>query len=569
MEPHGLRAKLTEYGDREFAAFIRRSFAKSMGLSGEALGKPVVGIIDTSSDLNNCHRGLPELIAAVKRGAWQAGALPLEFPVISPGEVFCHPTSMLARNLMSMDVETMIRLQPLDSVVLAGGCDKTLPALLMGAASAGVPAITLAAGPMLAGRLRGEIVGACTDCRRFWAMRRAGEIDARAIEEIEDALAPTAGTCAVMGTASTMAIAAEALGMMLPGGATAPAVLAERLRHAEETGKAAARLAGSARTPAAVMTQGAFENAFRAVLAAGGSTNAVIHLTAIAGRLGIRIGLDDLNRLSEDTPLLADVKPAGRYFMEDLHAAGGVPALLREIRGLLRLDAMTVTGETVGQVLDRAPSFRGGAIRPADAPLSAGGALVALRGSLAPDGALIKRSAATAALFEKTGRAVVFESVEDLARRIDREDLDVRPDDFLVLAGAGPRGGPGMPEAGYLPIPRKLAAAGVKDMVRISDARMSGTAFGTVVLHVSPEAAAGGPLGLARSGDRIALSVEARRLDLLVAPDEIERRRAARPPPAPPPARGYERLYFDAVEQAHLGADFGFLRHESFQRSGS
>jgi dihydroxy-acid dehydratase len=567
MNPPGLRGKLTEYGDRGFAAFIRRSFAKSMGLSGEALEKPVVGIIDTSSELNNCHRGLPELIAAVKRGVWQAGALPLEFPVISPGEVFCHPTSMLARNLMSMDVETMIRLQPLDAVVLAGGCDKTLPALLMGAASAGLPAIALAVGPMLAGRLRGEVVGACTDCRRFWAMRRAGEIDARAIEEAEDALAPTAGTCAVMGTASTMAIAAEALGMMLPGGATAPAVLAERLRQGEETGKVAARLAGSGRAPASVMTREAFENALRAVLAAGGSTNAVIHLTAIAGRLGIRIGLDDLNRLSDETPVLVDLKPTGRYFMEDLHAAGGVPALLRELRGLLHLDAPMVTGETLAQVLDRAPPARGDAIRPAAEPLRAEGALVALRGSLAPDGALIKRSAATPALLEATGRAVVFESVEDLARRIDGEDLDVQPDDFLVLKGAGPRGGPGMPEAGYLPIPRKLAASGVKDMVRISDARMSGTAFGTVVLHVAPEAAAGGPLGLARSGDRIALSVKGRRLDLLVAAEELERRRAASAPPVEPPARGYERLYFDSVEQAHLGADFGFLCHESLQEA--
>jgi dihydroxy-acid dehydratase len=396
-------------------------------------------------------------------------------------------------------------------------------------------------------------------------MRRAGELDARGIEEAEDALAPTAGTCGVMGTASTMAIAAEALGMMLPGGATAPAVLAERLRQGEETGKAAARLAGSGRAPAAVMTRGAFENALRAVLAAGGSTNAVIHLTAIAGRLGIRIGLDDLNRLSDETPVLADVKPAGRFFMEDLHAAGGVPALLREIRGLLRLDAPTVTGETLGHALDRASPRRGDAIRTAAEPLHAGGALVALRGSLAPEGALIKPPAATPALLERAGRAVVFESVEDLARRIDRDDLDVRPDDFLVLKGAGPRGGPGMPEAGHLPIPRKLAAAGVKDMVRISDARMSGTAFGTVVLHVAPEAAAGGPLGLARSGDRIALSVKERRLDLLVDPDELARRRAAAPPPAPPPARGYDRLHFDAVEQAHLGADFGFLRHESLQ----
>jgi dihydroxy-acid dehydratase len=560
MVDHGLGRRLTEYGDREFALFLRRSFAKSMGYSGEALGKPIIGIVNTWSELNNCHRGFRELADAVKRGVWQAGGLPLEFPTVSLGEVFLSPTSMLVRNLMSMDVEAMLKAQPVDAVVLMGGCDKTVPALLMGAASANVPSIVLVAGPMLAGSVEGERVGACTDCRRFWGRFRRGEIGRELVDKAEGQLAPTTGTCGVMGTASTMACVAEALGMMLPGGASVPAVHADRLRHGEESGKRAVALAAEALTPDRILTPKAFDNALRVLLAIGGSTNGIIHLTALAGRRGLRLDPEKLNELGKDTPVLVDLKPTGEGYMEDFHRAGGLPVVLRELAPKLHLDALTVTGKRLGDQVGGAPPAWQNVIRPASNPLLAGDALVALRGSLAPDGAVLKKSAATPALLNHAGRAVVFASLRDLAARVDSPDLDVKPDDILVLQNAGPVGGPGMPEAGALPIPKKLQ--GVKDMVRISDARMSGTAFGTVVLHVSPEAAAGGPLGLVRSGDRIELSTDRRRLDLLVDPKELSKRRAERPPA---PARGYERLYAERVQQAHLGCDFDFLRHESLQ----
>jgi len=561
---HGLGARLTEYGDREFALFLRRAFAKSMGLSGEALGKPVVGIVNTYSELNNCHRGFRELAEAVKRGVWQEGGLPVEFPTVSLGEVFLTPTSMLYRNLMSMDVEAMLRAQPLDAAVLMGGCDKTVPALLMGAASAGVPAILLVAGPMLTGSVDGERVGACTDCRRFWARFRRGEIDRATVDRAEGQLAPTAGTCGVMGTASSMACAAEALGMMLPGGAAVPAVHADRLRHAEESGRTAVRLAASRLTPDRILTPAAFENAVRVLQAVGGSTNAVIHLTAVAGRVGIRLDLATLNAMADSTPVLVDLKPTGEGYMEDFHRAGGLPVVLRELRDRLKLEALTVTGKTWRELLEGPHTHPGWqtVVRPASKPLRPDGSLVALRGTLAPDGAVLKRSAASPALMNATGRAVVFTSLEDLVARVDDPALDVRPEDFLVLQNAGPLGAPGMPEAGMLPIPKKLA--GVKDMVRISDARMSGTAFGTVVLHVSPEAAAGGPLGLVRTGDRIELSADKRQLNLLVEESEL-RARASDRRARPAPARGYERLYVERVQQAHLGCDFDFLRHESLQ----
>ncbi len=564
MSTHGLAGRLTEYGDRDFAAYMRRSFARSLGHSPEALGKPVVGIVNTYSELNNCHRGLRELVEAVKRGVWQAGGLPLEFPTISLGEVFLNPSAMLLRNLMSMDVEAMLSMQPIDAAVLVGGCDKTMPALLMGAASANVPSVALVAGPMLTGSVEGERVAACTDCRRFWARFRRGEIDAATIEQVETQLAPTAGTCGVMGTASTMACLIEALGMMLPGGASIPAVHAERLRQGELTGRLAMSLIGSGRTPATVLTEKSFENACRVLQAIGGSTNAIIHLTAIAGRCGIRLSLDTFDRVADDTPLLVDLKPSGQGYMEDFHRAGGMPVVLQELKPLMHLDAPTIDGRTLGEVLDRPYTFPAwqSVIRPAREPLSTRGSVIVLRGNLAPDGAVLKRSAASPELLQKTGRAVVFRSLEDMARRIDAPDLDVRPDDILVLQNAGPRGGPGMPEAGALPIPKKLA--GVKDMVRISDARMSGTAFGTVVLHVSPEAAAGGPLGLVRDGDRIRLDAERRSLELLVEENELERRRAQQEP-RPRATRGYAWLYEQAVQQAHLGADFDFLRHEALR----
>ena len=561
----GLARGLTNYGDAGFSLYLRRSFAKSMGYSGEMLARPTIGIADSRSGYNNCHRHFPELIEAVKRGVLAAGGLPLEFPTVSLGEVFLSPTSMMFRNLMAMDTEEMVRAQPMDAVVLVGGCDKTVPAQLMGAASADRPAVQLLAGPMMPTSFHGERLGACTDCRRFWAMHRAGKVDARGIEEVEGNLATTAGTCAVMGTASTMAALAEALGMALPGTAAIPAVHADRLRAAEASGRRAVELAQQPILPSQVITGKSIENALRVLLAIGGSTNAIVHLTAIAGRVGVKIDLRKLNALSDGTPVLIDLKPTGQHYMSDLHFAGGLGAVLRELKPLLNLDCMTVAGETLGERLEReeqagAPWVDRAVVKPFAEPLAKAGGLVALFGSLAPNGAILKRSAADPTLFEKEGRAVVFKSLDDLAARIDAPDLDVTPDDFLVLQNAGPRSGYAMPEAGYLPIPAKLARAGVKDMVRISDARMSGTAYGTIVLHVSPEAAIGGPLALVRDGDRIRISVKERRIDLLVAEDELARRRSAWSAPVAPPARGYGKLYMDHVLQAEHGCDFDFLR---------
>ena len=557
-EPHGLDRGLTNYGDRDFSRFLRRSFARSMGLSRQLLEKPVVGVAATPSDFNNCHRLMPELVEAVCRGVLSAGALPRVFPTISLGEVFLNPTSMVYRNLMAMDVEEMIRAQPMDAVVLIGGCDKTVPAQLMGAASAGLPAVQLVVGAMSTGRHRGERLGACTDCRRFWASFRAGATEAEEIAEVEGRLAVTAGTCAVMGTASTMACIAETLGLAPPGSATIPAVHADRLVAAEESGRLAVALIGDPIAPDRLITEKSIENALRVLMALSGSTNAVIHLAAIAGRLGLGLSIDRLNQISEETPILVDLKPVGQGYMEDFHAAGGLGAVLRELKPLLHLDTIDVTGQSLEERLASPLEWVDRAIirSPAD-PVAKRGGLIALRGSLAPDGAIFKRAAATPTLFESEGRAVVFDGLEDLARRIDDPELDVTPQDVLVLKNAGPKAA-GMPEAGYLPIPKKLAKAGVKDMVRVSDARMSGTAFGAVVLHVAPEAAAGGPLAAARSGDRIRLSVANKRIDLLVEPSEI-RRRLASLSPVPTPERGYRALYARSVLQAPDGCDFDFL----------
>ncbi|MDP6343952.1 MAG: dihydroxy-acid dehydratase, partial [Alphaproteobacteria bacterium] len=544
----------------DFSLYLRRSFAKSMGYSEAMLARPIVGVVNTASGFNNCHRGVPELLEAVKRGVLAAGGLPIDFPTISLGEVFLNPTSLMFRNLMSMDTEEMIRAQPMDAVVLIGGCDKTVPAQLMGAASADLPAIQLLVGPMMTGRYRGERLGACTDCRRFWAEYRGGRLEKGEIGEVEGNLATTMGTCAVMGTASTMACIAETLGLTLPGTAAIPAVHADRLRAAEATGRQALETARLGLTPSKLISERSVENALRVLLALGGSTNGILHLTAIAGRRGIRVSLQRLNELSDTTPVLVNLKPTGDNYMEDFHAAGAMGALLRELAPLLHLDCPTVTGETLGQRLAGDATYVDREIiRPFDEPFEAMGGLVALYGNLAPDGAILKRSAADPALFEVEGRAVVFQSLEDLAARIDDEDLDVTAKDILVLQNAGPRSPAAMPEAGYLPIPRKLARAGVKDMVRISDCRMSGTAFGTIILHVAPEAAVGGAIGLVRDGDRIRLSVRERRLELMVADDELARRRAATPPRPATPDRGYARLYAEHVLQADRGADFDFL----------
>ena len=560
---HGLAKGLTNYGDRDFSLYLRRSFASSMGYSKEFLSKKIVGIAYTPSGFNNCHRHFPEMLEAVKRGVLAAGALPVEFPTISLGEVFLNPTSLKFRNLMSMDTEEMIRAQPMDAVVLMGGCDKTVPAQLMGAVSADLPAVQIVAGPMMTSRHGEERLGACTDCRRYWGKYRAGEIDTEEINKVEMRLATTAGTCAVMGTASTMACIAEAMGMSLPGTAAIPAVHADRLRAAEASGAAAVQLIESSIRPSHVITRESVENALRVLLALGGSTNAIVHLTAIAGRAGINIPLSWLNELSETTPVLVNLKPVGSHYMEDFFYAGGLGAVLRELKPLLNLDCITVTGDTLGERLEG--SFEAvdrNVIASAQAPLEPKGGLVALFGSLAPRGAILKRSAADSSLFEKEGRAVVFNSLEDLATRIDDPDLDVSADDFLVLQNAGPTSPSGMPEAGYLPIPRKLSSQGVKDMVRISDARMSGTAFGTIVLHVAPEAAQAGPLALVRTGDRIRLSVEQKSIDLLVDEEELDRRRETYTSSARDVAglRGYDKLYAEQVLQADEGCDFEFMK---------
>ena len=561
-EKTGLRKGLTSYGDEEFSLFLRKAFIKGAGYTDDVLSRPIVGIINTGSDYNPCHGNAPQLIEAVKRGVMLAGGLPMVFPTISIHESFAYPTSMFLRNLLSIDTEEMIRAQPMDSVVMIGGCDKNVPAQLMGAASAGIPAISLVSGAMLTGGHRGVRVGACTDCRRYWGMYRGEQIDSAEIEEVNNALVASVGFCSVMGTASTVACMAEALGMMIPGGACPPAVTADRMRIAEESGLQAVKMIGQKLTPDKIMTPKAIENAMRVLLAIGGSTNGIVHLSAIAGRLGIAIDMDGWDAMSRETPVLVDLKPSGQGYMEDFHRAGGMLALLRELKPLLHLDALTVTGRTWEEELAKAPApFKQDLIRPLNNPIYKVGGVAVLKGNLAPGGALIKQSAASANLMEHEGRAVVFENAPDMAARIDDPDLDVKADDILVLKNIGPIGAPGMPEAGYLPIPKKLARQGVKDMVRISDGRMSGTAFGTIVLHLMPESAIGGPLGLVRSGDRIRLSVSERSISLLVSDAELKQRAAAWvKPERKDDQRGYRKLFFDSVTQADQGCDFSFLR---------
>lgn len=562
-EQHGLAKGLTNYGDKDFSLYLRRSFAASMGYSQEVLDKPIVGIANSYSGFNNCHRHFPELLEAVKRGVLLAGGLPIEFPTISLGEVFLNPTSLKFRNLMSMDIEEMIRAQPMDAVVLMGGCDKTVPAQLMGAASANIPAIQLVAGPMMTSRHESERLGACTDCRRFWGSFRAGEISKAEIQTIEGKLATTAGTCAVMGTASTMACIAETFGMMLPGTAAIPAVHADRLRAAEATGFMAAKMINNPIKPSQVITEKSVENAIRVLLALGGSTNAVIHLTAIAGRLGLSIPLQRINQLSDTTPVLVNLKPVGSGYMEDFFYAGGMGAVLRELKHLLHLDTISVTGEKLGDRLEVGLDYVDRSIiASADDPFEPQGGLIALFGNIAPRGAILKRSAADENLFEKEGRAVVFNSLEDLAKRVDDPDLDIQAEDIMVLQNAGPKSSSGMPEAGYLPIPKKLSSKGIKDIVRISDARMSGTAFGTIILHVTPESSIGGMLGLIETGDRIKLSVRDKVIELLVPESEVQRRRSKWVSLNVPPdkRRGYDRLYAEQVLQADEGCDFSILK---------
>ena len=544
----------------ELYGWLRRAALRSQGFGEQLLDdRPIIGICNSWSELTHCNAHLRQLAEDVKRGVWQAGGLPLEFPVMSLGEYNMRPTTMLYRNLMSMDVEESITANPLDAVVLLSGCDKTTPAMMMGAASADIPAIVVTGGPQLKGEWRGEELGTCTDCRRYEQELRAGRITQDEWLDLQGSIIRSPGHCGVMGTASTMAAVAEAMGMALPGNAAIPAADSRRAQLAETAGRRAVALAEEGVRPSDIMTAPAFDNAIRVIHSAGGSTNAIVHLTAIAGRLGIDLPLSRFDELSRDTPLLLDLKPSGRYLMEDFAYAGGLPALLAELTPLLNLDAPTVSGATLGENIAGAVVHNSEVIRSFGEPISPEGGLAVLRGTLAPDGAVIKTSAASPELLAHRGRAVVFEDHDDLLRRIDSDELDVAPEDILVLRGAGPLGAPGMPEWGFLPLPQKLLRRGVRDMVRLSDARMSGTAFGTVVVHIAPESAVGGPLAAVRDGDMIEMDVAGRRLDLLVEEREVQRRLAATPPHRERRSRGYGWIFERHIMQADLGCDFDFL----------
>ena len=558
---------VTSYADPGFSKFLRGAFLAAAGFDREDLDRPLVGIADLSSDYNPCHRGVPAIVEAVKRGVLEAGGLPMVFPTMSLGETLLSPTSMLFRNLLAMETEELIRAQPMDAVVLIGGCDKTVPAQLMAAASSSVPVVIEVTGPMLTNTWEGQRVGACTDCRRLWARHRSGELDDRRIADAEGALATTSGTCMVMGTASTMAVIAETLGMMLPGGATAPSPTGDRLRHAVQSGRRAVALASAPILPREILTDDAMHNALRVLAAVGGSTNAMVHLLAVSNRAHLNVTLQDFDTVSRDTPLLLDLLPSGRGYMEDFHRAGGVPVLLAELAGVLRLDHVGISGKPLADLLSEAttaPSWQR-TIRRMDDPLREGGALAVLTGTLAPDGAVIKVSAASENLLQHTGPAVVFESPEDAAERLDDPSTMVTADSVLILRNAGPVAA-GMPEAGSLPIPQRLAAVGITDLVRVSDGRMSGTSYGTVVLHCCPESAVGGPLALVEDGDLIRLDVPNRTIDLLVEESEVDRRRADLRPHVLP-ERGWPRLYAETVRQANLGADLEFMAPTSRRQS--
>jgi L-arabonate dehydrase len=551
---------------RDLDGFLHRSWLKSTGVGDETYrGRPVIGICNSWSELVNCNVHLRGLAQAVKRGVLQAGGFPLEFPVMSLGESLMKPTTMLYRNLMAMDVEESIRSYPLDGVVLLTGCDKTNPASIMGAASADIPAIVVTGGPMLNGRWRGRELGSCSDCWHYHEELRAGRITEVEFEEIENSMSRSNGHCMTMGTASTMACVTEALGLTLPGGAAIPAVDSRRAQVAEAAGRKIVELVERDVKPSDILTRPAFENAIRVLHAISGSTNAILHLIAYAGRVGVDLPLGLFDELCGSTPWLVNLKPAGEHLMEDFYYAGGMPAVMAQIADLLDLGALTVTGKTLGENLDETPTeiVDRDVIRPADDPLEASGSLVVLQGSLCPDGAVMKISAADPRLLQHEGRAVVFEDIHDLAARVDDEDLEIDEDSVMVLRNGGPVGAPGMPEWGHLPIPAKLLKRGVTDLLRISDARMSGTSYGAVVLHVAPESAVGGPLALVETGDRIRLDVQERRLDLLVDEQELERRREVWEPPERKDERGYRWLYEDHVLQANEGCDFDFLRGRS------
>ena len=550
----------TFFNEPHVAGFTHRAFTKAMGFDDTDMRRPVIGICNTFSEINNCNSHLREVAEAVKRGVWQAGGFPLEFPTISLGEIYLSPTSMLYRNLAAMDTEEMIRGQPIDGVVLLVNCDKTIPAAIMGACSADLPAIMLSGGPALNGHFQGQIVGACTDCRRMTAEFQAGTVSPETYRSAEDNVFRSHGHCMVMGTASTMNSLMEALGIALPGNGATPAPDSRRLRLAEQAGRQIVHLAQTGLRPSQIITREALENAITLLCAIGGSTNAVVHLPALAGRLGIDLPLDLFDEISKRTPLIANVRPSGKYQMEDLFYAGGIPAILRQLLPLLHGDALTVTGQTLAQNVQNAEIHDADVIHTLENPLQPEGGLAILRGNLAPDGSVIKHAAATPHLLHHRGKAVVFKNVEDLRTRINTPELAVTPDSVLVLQNSGPVGGPGMPEVGSIPIPEKLLRQGIRDMVRISDARMSGTAYGTVVLHVAPESAVGGPLALVQDGDEIELDVPNRRLHLSVDDAELARRRSKWQAPKAEFGRGYGQLYVQHVTQAPEGADFDFLR---------
>jgi L-arabonate dehydrase len=559
----GLRSR--EWFERkDLDGFLHRSWLKAEGFTDEAFrGRPLIGICNSWSELVNCNVHLRGLAEAVKRGVLQAGGFPLEFPVISLGESLMKPTTMLYRNLMAMDVEESIRAYPLDGVVLLTGCDKTNPASVMGLASANVPAIVVTGGPMLNGHWRGVQIGSCSDCWHYHEELRAGRLTEEEFTEIENSMSRSNGHCMTMGTASTMACVTEGLGLTLPGGAAIPAVDSRRAGLAEAAGRRIVGLVEENVRPSDILTREAFENAIRVLHAISGSTNAILHLLAYAGRVGVELPLTFFDELCASTPWLVNLKPAGSHLMEDFYYAGGVPAVLAELDDLLHLDALTVSGRTVGENIAGAAIGNEDVIRPRSRPLDAGGSLVVLHGSLCPDGAVMKISAADPALLRHEGRSIVFEDVHDLADRVDDPELDIEESSVMVLRNAGPVGGPGMPEWGHLPIPAKLLQRGVTDILRISDARMSGTSYGAVVLHVAPESAIGGPLALVQDGDLVRLDVERRALDLLVDAAELSRRRDAWVPAPRRDERGYRRLYADHVLQANDGCDFDFLRGRS------
>jgi dihydroxy-acid dehydratase len=548
------------YGPDDLRSFVHRSRAASMGcVHADYEGKPVIAIINTWSDMNPCHSHLRERAEDVKKGVWQAGGFPVEMPAITLGETFQKPTTMMYRNLLAMETEELLRSYPADGCVLLGGCDKTTPALLMGAISMNIPAIYVPAGPMLRGNWRGQFLGSGADVMKYWAKRRAGTIDREAWIEIEEGVARSAGTCMTMGTASTMTSVAEALGFSLPGASSIPAVDANHPKMANLSGRRIVEMVWEDLKPRDILTEASFRNAIAAVLGLGGSTNAVIHLLAMAGRAGIKLSLDDFDRQSKTTPVLANVRPTGKYLMEDFYYAGGLPALLKALSPHLDMACRTVTGKSLAENVAQAEIYNSDVIRGVDNSVFSSGGLVILRGNLAPDGAVIKAPAADTGLLNHTGRAIVFGSYDEMNARIDDRGLDVDANSVLVLRNAGPKGAPGMPEWGNLPIPQKLLKAGVRDMVRISDARMSGTNYGTCVLHVSPESFIGGPLALLKEGDRIELNVQKQQLNMLVDDEELSRRRNAWQPARETYPRGYGKLYMQHIRQANEGCDFDFL----------